>query len=116
LLAGLAPYSCRDNHVGALSRFRDVRCDICFWHVADTLIASAFVRYWHKADMTLGAINVRFRGVKRTWRLHCEMSAYDADIGLDRHPVRVTNTAADPNLSAGGNATGKATDIWRNAP
>src|SRR5262245_34122863 len=31
-----------------------------------------------------------------------------ADIGLDKHPVRVTNTAADPSLSAGGNATGKS--------
>src|SRR5262249_29918542 len=38
-----------------------------------------------------------------------------ADIGLDRHPVRVTYTAADPSLSAGGNATSKASDIWRNA-
>ena len=47
---------------------------------------------------------------------HRKMSAYDADIGLDRHPVRVTNTAADPSLSSGGNAPGKATDIWRNAP
>ena len=46
-----------------------------------------------------------------------QMSASDPKrTSLDRHPVRVTSTAADPSLSAGGNATGKATDIWRNAP
>ena len=28
------------------------------------------VCFWHKADIQLSSVNVRFRGVKRTWAGH----------------------------------------------
>jgi hypothetical protein len=35
------------------------------------------IRLWHQADMPTAALDVRFRGVKRTWRKDAVMSAND---------------------------------------